>query len=560
MRHICQLLLQAAFISTIAFYGCTVYQKPRPFHDVPFQERSRSKVDGEVRVTVVVLSDEESRQLFGVDLAIQEMQSVWVRVQNADSSPYWLMSAGLDPDYFSPLESAYVFHTILSGSLNDKMDDQFRVMGFRNPIAPGASVSGFFFVNRDEGIKVVDIDLISYGKTKFFTFFVPVPGIRADYHDVDFEKLYSEEDIVNLDEDDLRSALEKLPCCATNKDGTKNGDPLNLVLIGSREDISAAFVRRGWLPAEETHGTAVWKTIKSFLFGSRYRYSPVSPLYLYGRDQDFAGDVPVSWTGQGKVVLRIRKNNKETNLNPARILTVCMTAMLVAGSARSPPIRRPTRGRPCCRSTRCPTAPRSTANWPNGPGCHPSRRNGSTSAPSIRIPTRRSGRCRTISRPARRCGMKPGSPDLYFLIVVRDSQRYTEPKAAWVEGDRVELFLDFGRQARDEQQPDWWKDKDRNRFANPPGMGQFGLGPQTLAFAAELRVASGAAKWKYDYASVPVEGGTAYELRVDGQSVLDVRRQGPARTRRLRADPRRPGQPAGAAHRGLEQRRPSRRR
>jgi len=312
MRHICQLLLQAAFISTIAFYGCTVYQKPRPFHDVPFQERSRSKVDGEVRVTVVVLSDEESRQLFGVDLAIQEMQSVWVRVQNADSSPYWLMSAGLDPDYFSPLESAYVFHTILSGSLNDKIDDQFRVMGFRNPIAPGASVSGFFFVNRDEGIKVVDIDLISYGKTKFFTFFVPVPGIRADYHDVDFEKLYSEEDIVNLDEDDLRSALEKLPCCATNKDGTKNGDPLNLVLIGSREDISAAFVRRGWLPAEETHGTAVWKTIKSFLFGSRYRYSPVSPLYLYGRQQDFAGQKPRHTVHQ--------RNHLRAWLSPKRFL------------------------------------------------------------------------------------------------------------------------------------------------------------------------------------------------------------------------------------------------
>jgi len=86
--------------------------------------------------------------------------------------------------------------------------------------------------------------------------------------------------------------LENLPCCATNKNGPKNGDPLNLVLIGSREDISAAFVRRGWLPAEWTHGEAVWKTIKSFLFGSRYRYSPVSPLYLYGRQQDFAGQKP----------------------------------------------------------------------------------------------------------------------------------------------------------------------------------------------------------------------------------------------------------------------------
>ncbi|MGB9442317.1 MAG: LssY C-terminal domain-containing protein, partial [Desulfobacterales bacterium] len=292
MRRRYLFLLQVAFLSIISVYGCTIYQKPRPIHDVPFQERSKSKVSGEVRVTVAVLSNEESRQLFGVNLAGQGMQSVWVRVQNADSSPYWLMSAGLDPDYFSPLESAYAFHSILSSSLNDKIDDQFRVMNFRNPIAPGTSVSGFIFVNRDEGIKVVDIDLISYGKTKFFTFFVPIPGIRADYHKVDFEKLYSEEEIVNLDEDDLRTALEKLPCCATNKKGTKNGDPLNLVLIGSREDISAAFVRRGWLPAEQTHGKAVWKTIKSFLFDSRYRYSPVSPLFLYGRQQDFAGQKP----------------------------------------------------------------------------------------------------------------------------------------------------------------------------------------------------------------------------------------------------------------------------
>ena len=121
MRRRYLFLLQVAFLSIISVYGCTIYQKPRPIHDVPFQERSQSKVKGEVRVTVAVLSDEESRQLFGVNLAGQGMQPVWVRVQNADSSPYWLMSAGLDPDYFSPLESAYAFHSIFSGSLNDKI-------------------------------------------------------------------------------------------------------------------------------------------------------------------------------------------------------------------------------------------------------------------------------------------------------------------------------------------------------------------------------------------------------------------------------------------------------
>jgi len=279
-------------IFIIAVCGCTIYQKPRPIFDIPFLERSQSKIDGEVRVTVAVLGAEESRQLFGVNLAGQDIQPVWVRVQNADSVAYWLMSSGLDPDYYSPLEAAYAFHATIGSSVNKKIDDHFRVMNFRNPIAPGTSVSGFIFANRDEGTKVVDIDLIGQGTTKFFTFFVPVPGIKADYHEVDFDNLYTAEEIVNLDENELRTELENLPCCATNEDGTENGDPLNLILIGSREDISSAFVRRGWLPAEQTYGTAVWKTIKSFLFGSRYRYSPVSPLYFSKRPQDIAGQKP----------------------------------------------------------------------------------------------------------------------------------------------------------------------------------------------------------------------------------------------------------------------------
>jgi hypothetical protein len=292
MKYGCLPLVYIAFLFTIVVCGCAAYQKPLPSYDVSFRERSQSKIDGEVKVTVAVLSAEESRQLFGVNLAGQGIQPVWVRVQNADSIPYWLLSTGLDPDYFSPLESAYAFHGAFSSSLNDKIDDQFRVMAFRNPIVEGASVSGFIFTNRDEGTKVVDIDLIGHGKTKFFTFFVPVPGLKADYHEVDFENLYAEDEIVNLDEKELRTELENLPCCATNEDGTANGDPLNLVLIGSREDMSAAFVRRGWLPAEQNYGAAVWKTIKSFLFGTRYRYSPVSPLYFRKRQQDFAGQKP----------------------------------------------------------------------------------------------------------------------------------------------------------------------------------------------------------------------------------------------------------------------------
>ena len=280
-----------AFIVIKAVYNSATF-KPQPFFGVPFRERSLSKFDEDVRVTVSVLSAKESRQILGVNLAGEGIQAVWVRVENHDTTPYWLLASGLDPDYFSPLESAYAFHSKLTPSTNRKLDEQFRVMSFRNPIVPNAAVSGFLYVNLDEGIKVVDIDLLGKGKSKFFTFFVHVPGIKADYHEVDFENLYSEKEIVDYDDNELRTTLENLPCCATNEDTTQKGDPLNLVIIGTREDISAALVRRGWLAAEQTYGKAIWKTIKSFLFGSRYRYSPVSPLYLYGRQQDMAGQKP----------------------------------------------------------------------------------------------------------------------------------------------------------------------------------------------------------------------------------------------------------------------------
>lgn len=278
-------------ISALAVYE-SIYFKPQPFFEVPFRDRIQSKTMGEVNVSVAVLSVNETKQVFGVNLGRKGIQPVWVRVKNNDTKPYYLMASGLDHNYFSPLETAYAKHSLFSSSRNRRLDEHIRVLGFRNPIAPGTSVSGFIFANLDEGMKVVDVDLIGRGKTLFFTFFVPVPGSIADYHDVDFEKLYPNDEITKVDENELRAAIERLPCCTTNEDGSVHGDPLNLVLIGSREDIIAAFIRRGWLHAEKTYGKAIWKTIKSFLFGSRYRYSPVSPLYFNGRPQDFAAQKP----------------------------------------------------------------------------------------------------------------------------------------------------------------------------------------------------------------------------------------------------------------------------
>ena len=265
---------------------------PASINEVRFRDRSLSKHDDEVRVTVAVPTATENQALFSANLALKEIQPIWVEVENHSDRTYYLISAATDPNYFSPNETAFAVHGGLSRSDQKKMENYFRSMSFRNPILPHTAVSGFIFTNLDEGEKVVQIDLIASKQIKFFTFFVQIPGIRVDYQIVDFDSLYSKEEIVELDEAELRTALENLPCCTTNEEGTDFGDPVNLVIIGDFLDVAATFSRRGWLPAEETYSSATWKTIKSFLFGKRYRYSPVSSLYLYGRHQDLARQKP----------------------------------------------------------------------------------------------------------------------------------------------------------------------------------------------------------------------------------------------------------------------------
>jgi hypothetical protein len=118
-----------------------------------------------------------------------------------------------------------------------------------------------------------------------------VPGFHADYHvsAVFRREIYPPERIVDYTDDDaFRSALEALPCCATNEDGSKNGDPLNLVIVGGLDDAFPALVRRGWTPTEEKWSGAITKTVTSALSGERYINAPVSDLYLFGRAQDLA--------------------------------------------------------------------------------------------------------------------------------------------------------------------------------------------------------------------------------------------------------------------------------
>jgi hypothetical protein len=64
------------------------------------------------------------------------------------------------------------------------------------------------------------------------------------------------------------------------------GDPINLVLIGTRQQLCAAFAAAGWSEADRLCLTSSWRMVWTFVFKSPYATAPFSTLYLFGRGQD----------------------------------------------------------------------------------------------------------------------------------------------------------------------------------------------------------------------------------------------------------------------------------
>lgn len=281
-------LSSAVTLCLFLMLGCASFQ-PRPMEMVDFKERAQTKVDGGVRVTAAVLSAEESKEVFGVDLYKKSIQPIWFEVENREKEPVSFLPGSVDRDYFTPLEVSHLNHFTHAKDLNQEMDRHFYEQRMGYDIGSNKVRSGFVFTHLDEGTKAFNVVVITEDhQTKPFTFFIAVPGLKVDHSQVDWDNLYQKDEIVTHDEAGLREALESLPCCVTGKDGKEYGDPLNLVIIGDIDEVYYAFMRAGWDETETIYRGSAIKTGVSFIFGGRYRYSPVSPLYVYGRRQDVA--------------------------------------------------------------------------------------------------------------------------------------------------------------------------------------------------------------------------------------------------------------------------------
>ncbi len=271
----------------LALPACTAaWKTPEPLGQVPFMERAETQTRDGLTVTVAVPDREETERIFGTNLYKERIQPVWVEIHNETNVPWLLLPNGMAADPYSPLEASYQRHSGSKETRRD-MDVFFYSMGYRNPALPGRVTAGFVFTDLDEGFKAVNVDLVAKERLESFTFVVKVPGLVTDADQVDFERLFEQQDDIE-DETELIARLEALACCTTNRDGDRNGDPVNVVFIGDRRHIFSALIRRGWHQTEITYAASAWKTVKSFLFGSGYRYSPISPLYLLERPQDLS--------------------------------------------------------------------------------------------------------------------------------------------------------------------------------------------------------------------------------------------------------------------------------
>jgi len=264
---------------------------PSPVYQVPegdYRERIQVQEDSGVRVSAAVPSASESEALFGRPLYEEGIQPVWLQIENSRNEVVTFFPVGLDPMYFSPAEVATLEggETQTSASL---ANDFFVNQGVQSlMVQPGKALSGFVFTKLDEGTKAFNVDIRGREDFLTYTFFVPVPGLAIDHYNVDWKNLYAADQWISLEKDQLISEIENYVCCVTDKDGKNTGDPLNLILIGRPKDIYTAFIRAGWDETETVTQASSLKTVRSFLSGGEYRYSPVSSLYVFGRAQDVA--------------------------------------------------------------------------------------------------------------------------------------------------------------------------------------------------------------------------------------------------------------------------------
>ncbi len=246
------------------------------------------QTQGEITVGTSVPGAAEAKAILGMPVIEKGIQPVYVEIENRGAAPLWYMPITTDETYFSPSEVAYRFHDSLHPERS--VADALRAGQLAMPMAipAGATSSGFVYTHLETGLKFLTFGMLKDGNEIAFRFILPVAGPGYATPQLGESHMPKTAAFEDVDLPTLRARIEAMPCCTTDAAGTRNGDPLNLVVIGNGIDTIFPFVDRGWHLTEPLDLHSAIDTAKSFLIGTEYSTSPVSPLYAFGRHQDIA--------------------------------------------------------------------------------------------------------------------------------------------------------------------------------------------------------------------------------------------------------------------------------
>ena len=267
--------------------GCSSF-RPMPLGEEAFRDNIQTRTKHGVTVSSTILQDGQAERLFGVDLASVGLQAIWLRIENRSDHSHWLLVSRLDPNYFAPDGVSGLFHASLGEKDEDRVTRHFRELAIPLKTRAGETHEGYVLAPRHEGGRYLAVSLAGERHSVNFGFAVPLPDGDFDYEELDPVAIYGDRERPDLNLEQLRTELRELPCCAADEEGKVAGDPLNLVLIGDREDMLAALSRGGWSFTHRIDINTVRRLMAAAISGAPYPVAPVSPLYFTGRPQDLA--------------------------------------------------------------------------------------------------------------------------------------------------------------------------------------------------------------------------------------------------------------------------------
>ena len=272
--------------------GCAAGPGKSPPGDapLPFQmARMQQQSEGGVTVQLAIPTEAEVSRHLGAGFAEHGIQPIWLRIENASEEDLWLLPIAVDPDYYSPDEAARLAGAKLTE--DERADLQGTLRANAVPLFHGAGKTreGFIYASHVRGGRFVDVRLTGDEASARLRFAVLLPTEGFDYEKSPLRELYSRVDsFPDLTSEELRRRLRELPCCTTNAEGTAEGDPLNVVLVGTGETAMAALSASGWSFTEAITADSVRRMVGAAIAEKAMLTAPVSALYALGRKQEIA--------------------------------------------------------------------------------------------------------------------------------------------------------------------------------------------------------------------------------------------------------------------------------